>query len=97
MTSNKLSALPSDFQSTPVGRSATSLRMKSSVWGALGSLPRRKRVCRHWSRVVPNQSFTACRTVQWRGRHHHDNVFRLKVIGDRQPALAQVSILFCGL
>jgi hypothetical protein len=35
-TSDKLSALPSDFQSTPVGRSATSLRMKSGVLGGSG-------------------------------------------------------------
>ncbi|KAN0129127.1 hypothetical protein V8E53_013123, partial [Lactarius tabidus] len=35
-SSDKLSALPSNFQSPPVGRSATSLRMKGSALGGSG-------------------------------------------------------------
>jgi hypothetical protein len=78
----------------PVGRSATSLLMKSSTLGALGFLQHRKRFTLATGRAQrPTDPSERVGQRSGAGRHH-DIGFRLTVIRDHQPALAQVSILF---
>jgi hypothetical protein len=94
-SSDKLSALPSIF-----GHACWPFRHQSAYEKQhLGGLWASFNVGNAFAvatvvRAAPYRSLRACRTVQWRGRHHHDNAFRLTVIGDHQLALAQVSILF---
>ena len=91
--SDKHSSLPSHLRSSPVGRSATSLRVKC------GSLEGSELPSTSETRLSPPAVSRAALpiphaypTMQRSGRRHHDGGFRLTVIEEHQLALVQVSI-----